>query len=180
VEYDGGTPPAGAAPWVVATFDDRGSTGAVALTITSRLADAEFLDRILFNLDPAFDPSALRFRQEYASGPFASAYVLTGADDLQAGGHTLFDIKLMFETDPGPGRFDAADSVSYTITGVPSLTADSFAFGSVGGSKTNLLTAAGLTCPTSFPTRRLPKMQPSGHANVPSWQSPAPHVCRLQ
>ena len=142
LEYLGGTPPTGTAPWVLATFDDHGSAGAVALTITSRLAAGEYLDRILFNFDPALDPTALRFSQDSATGAFVGAYVLKEANGLPGGGHTLFDIKLLFETSSGPGRFNGADSVSYTITGIPTLTAHSFDFGSVGGEPTNLPTAA--------------------------------------
>lgn len=177
VEYAGGTPPVGAAPWVVATFDDNGSAGAVRLTVTSRLADGEFLDRILFNLDPALDPAALSIRPESATGTFSAAYVLTGKDDLQAAGNSLFDVKLMFETGPGPGRFDGADSATYTITGIPTLTADSFAFRSVGGSISDLLTAThvlgmtpGIQIQTVTPT-------PGGWVTVPEPTSAVLGLC---
>ncbi|GAH74224.1 unnamed protein product, partial [marine sediment metagenome] len=58
IEFSGATPPAGAAPWLNATFDDGGSAGSVDLTLTAvNLVGSEFVNVWLFNLDPALNPT---------------------------------------------------------------------------------------------------------------------------
>jgi len=60
-EYSGATPPAGAGPWLRATFDDGGSPGAVTLTLTAlNLTGGEFVNDWMFNLDPRTRRSARR------------------------------------------------------------------------------------------------------------------------
>lgn len=125
-EFSGGQIPAGATPWLTATFDDGGSAGSVQLTLDSGLVANEFYSGIYFNLDPALDASALGFAYDGAStGPAAS--VSTGTDAFQADGDGLYDILFSFPTSNAGDRFGAGESVTYSITGA-GLTADDFAF----------------------------------------------------
>ena len=133
-EYASGAVPAGPGPWLAATFDDHGSSGSVTLTLTASLTGGgEFVSRVIFNLDPALDPGALAFSAQATSGTFAAPIISTGANAFSAGGGSAFDVLVQFDNSPPANRFDGGDSVSFTITGVPGLTAGSFAFSSVGG-----------------------------------------------
>ncbi len=135
VEFSGATPPAGAAPWLNATFDDEGSAGSVILTLTTtNLTGTEFVSDWMFNLDAALDPTALVFSSPTGTGNFADPDIYTGVDNFKADGDGYFDIKIAFETGDGANnRFGVGDAVEYTITGISSLTADSFYFLSAPG-----------------------------------------------
>jgi hypothetical protein len=135
-EYTGADAPAGPGPWLTATFDDGGSAGSVSLTVTSHLTDAEFVDTLLLNLDPALDPSGLEFSPAYGV-----ATVALGHNAFGAGGGSTFDVELDFAAAPSGSRFGAGDSVAYTITGIPTLTAKSFAYASNGGGPDLLIAA---------------------------------------
>lgn len=134
-EYSGATPPAGAAPWLNATFDDGGSPGSVTLTLsTPGLTDPEFVRRWLFNLDPLLNPTLLSFSAPLEIGSFAAPTIYTGVDTFKAGGDGYFDIKFAFSNSGGPNRrFGAGDAAIYTVTGIPTLAAASFNFESVNG-----------------------------------------------
>jgi hypothetical protein len=133
-EYSGATPPAGAGPWLRATFDDGGSPGSVSLTLTAlNLTGGEFVNDWLFNLDPALSAKSLNFAVANTTGTFATPVVVTGDDDLSAAGSTMFDIAIDFDNAPPVNRFGAGESITYTITGIPALTANSFNFLSVPG-----------------------------------------------
>jgi len=134
-EYTSGITPAGAAPWLTATFDDHGTAGSVTLTLNARLAGAsEFVTRVLFNLDPALDPARLTFSAPTKIGTFADAVVETGANAFSAGGGSRFDLQLTFDSSPPANRFGGTESATYTLGGIATLTANSFAFTSTGGS----------------------------------------------
>ena len=129
IEYSGATPPAGAGPWLRATFDDGGGSGTVTMTLTSlNLVSQEFVRFWHFNLDPAFDATNLVFSAPLKVGAFADPAINLGTDAFQAAGDGLYDIQLAFGFAPPSDRFGAGDSVSYTITGIPTLTANSFSF----------------------------------------------------
>ncbi|MBW7905396.1 MAG: hypothetical protein LC135_02770 [Phycisphaerae bacterium] len=130
VEFSGATPPAGAAPWLTATFDDGGSPGSVDLTLaTTNLVSNEFVFRWMFNLDPVLDPTSLSFSAPSKTGAFTDPVINTGVDSFMADGDGKFDIEVVFSNAGGPAnRFGAGDSVKYTITGIPGLTAASFDF----------------------------------------------------
>ena len=133
-DYTSGVVPAGAGPWMTARFDDHGTPGSVTLTITSNLAGgSEFVTRVLFNFDPTLNPAALTFSAPTKAGTFADPVVSAGADALSAGGGANFDLLVQFDNSPPANRFGGSESVTYTITGVPTLTAGSFAFTSTGG-----------------------------------------------
>ncbi len=132
VEFSGGTPPAGAAPWLNATFDDGGSAGSVILTLTAtNLTGTEFVSKWMFNLDTGLDPTDLVFSSPIKTGSFNNPDIYTDVDEFKADGAGYFDIEIAFATSGSGGgskRFGAGDVVEYTITGIDSLTAESFNF----------------------------------------------------
>ena len=73
-EYTGATPPAGAGPWLTATFED-GVPGTVLLTVTADLAPGEFVHRVMFNLNPSLSARHLIAQPLDAVGDFASPVV---------------------------------------------------------------------------------------------------------
>lgn len=142
-EYSGGTPPAGAAPWVRATFDDGGGSGSVTMKLDAlNLTGSEFVSKWLFNLDPALDPALLNFSVQSSTGAFATPSALTGIDAFGAAGNTKFDILVDFAVAPPADRFTAGDSITFQITGIPTLTAHSFSFLSIPGGKGPYISAA--------------------------------------
>lgn len=130
VEFSGGTAPEGAAPWLTVTLDDGGTPGSVDLTLAdTNLTDAEFVMEWELNLDPALDLNALVFSAPTKTGAFTDPIINTGVDAFMADGDGFFDIQFLFDNSDGaPTRFGVGDSVDYTITGIPSLTASSFDF----------------------------------------------------
>ena len=142
-EYSGATPPAGAGPWLRATFDDGGSPGAVTLTLTAlNLTGGEFVNDWMFNLDPALNPKSLSFAMQSSVGTFAPPVVLVGSDEFGAAGGTDFDIDIDFDNAPPANRFGAGESAQLLITGIPTLTAGSFNFLSSLGGQGPFFTAA--------------------------------------
>lgn len=145
MEFSGATPPAGAAPWLNATFDDGGSAGSVDLTLTAvNLVGSEFVDVWLFNLDPALNPTLLVFSAPSKTGSFTDPTISQSVDAFKADGDGWFDIEIDFASGGGAAtRFGPGEDVSYTITGIGSLTADSFDFlSSLGGGHGPFPTAA--------------------------------------
>lgn len=143
IEYSGGTPPAGNPPWLRATFNDFGGSGSVEMTLTAlNLTGSEFVNDWLFNLDPVLDPSALSFGVQSATSNFALPSVLTGSNAFKAAGNTSFDIKVDFAVATPPNRFDAGDSITFLVTGIPSLNANSFNFLSEPGGQGPFFSAA--------------------------------------
>ncbi|PTQ98830.1 putative secreted protein with PEP-CTERM sorting signal [Nitrosomonas nitrosa] len=134
-EFSGGTPPAGAAPWLTATFEDI-ALDTVRLTMsTSGLTGGEFVDGSGanfgwgFNIDPLLSASALNFT--FVSGNDANL-ISTGVDSFKADGDGFFDI--LFSWDPAPSsRFAAGQTSVYNITGIAGLDALDFNFNSVNG-----------------------------------------------
>ena len=131
LEFSGAVPPEGDLPWLIATFDDHGTTGSVDVTLeATNLTDAEFTFEWVLNLNPALDPTLLVFSEEPKTkiGEFTDPTISTGIDTFQADGDGFFDIQFMFSSaDGGDKRFGAGEAVEYTIEG-PDLTAYSFAF----------------------------------------------------
>jgi hypothetical protein len=127
IEFSGATPPAGAAPWLRASFDDGGTSGSVTMTLTPlNLVGSEFVRYWYFNLDPALAPTSLVFSAPVKAGTFTDPVLAVGVNAFQADGDGLYDIELAF-ANSGAERFGAGE-VSYTITGIPALTASSFNF----------------------------------------------------
>jgi hypothetical protein len=140
-EFSGGTPPAVTPnpPWLTVQFDDHGSTGAVDLTITAtNLTGSEFVSRLYLNIDPVLESllTATDFSLPTKTGSFGDVSITVDANNKKADGDGKYDILLSFPTaNSGAGRFGAGDAVSYTISSISSLTANSFNFKSVGSSK---------------------------------------------
>jgi hypothetical protein len=133
-EYTSGVTPAGPGPWLTATFDDHGSAGSVTLTLQGAFqSPSEFVTKVLFNLDPALDPSLLTFSAPAKAGAFADPVVAAGTNAFSAGGGSRFDVQLQFDNSPPANRFGGSEAVTYTIGGIPGLTAASFDFTSAGG-----------------------------------------------
>jgi hypothetical protein len=129
IEFSGATPPAGTAPWLRATFDDGGGSGSVTMTLTAlNLTGGEFVRFWDFNLDPALSPASLSFSAPSKTGTFVDPVIATGVNAFQADGDGLYDIRVEFDNAPPADRFGVGDSVQYTITGIPTLTASSFDF----------------------------------------------------
>lgn len=128
-EYSGGVAPASAAPWVVATFEDR-APGKVRLTIsTAGLSARENLASAYFNLDPALAPARLAVR--YAGGVKAQE-VTKGADCCRAGPDGRYD--LLFAYPAGEGfNADASSVYDLAYSGPGAFSAWSFGFLSASG-----------------------------------------------
>ena len=146
-----GPSPGGVTPWLNATFDDQGTAGDVILTITgTNLTSTEKVDEWYFNLDPTLDPDQLVFSSppnKSGSGAapwFDDPAITTGSNAFNADGDGWFDLVLGFETaDGGTRSFNNGDSVEYTISGIASLTANSFDFiSSPGGGEGEYITVA--------------------------------------
>lgn len=143
-EFSHGTPPAGSAPWIVATFDDGGTQGSVNLTMTAtNLISNEFISEWSFNFDPALDVTklAFSFNDDSLSTGSAADSVSTGVDAYKADGDGKFDIQFVFPTSASE-RFTAGELVTYKITSTESIVASSFDFGSAPGGGNGTFTSA--------------------------------------
>ena len=133
IEFSGAAAPVGTPPWLTATFDDHSSSGLVTMTLAAtNLTGSEFVSEWYLNLDPALDPTDLIFSAPTKTGVFTTPSISLHTDHFKADGDGKYDILLGFATSgggsPSPTRFDSADAVTYTITGISSLTASSFDF----------------------------------------------------
>ena len=130
-EFSGATAPIGIPPWLTATFDDQDTPGSVIMTlIATNLTGGEFVSGWYFNLDPVLAPmdaTDLIFSTPVITGSFTTPSISTGIDAFKADGDGKYDILLNFDTSGSIStRFTSGDAISYTITGISSLTADSF------------------------------------------------------
>jgi hypothetical protein len=137
VEFSGATAPVGPPPWLTISFDDGGGTGSVVMTVSnSGLTASEYVSQLDFNLDPALNPANLSFGTFTTMDTFAVPLITKDANNLQADGSGKYDVEFGFSTsnaDSGIHRFGAGESFSVTISGIGSLTANSFNFLSTGG-----------------------------------------------
>jgi hypothetical protein len=154
-EFSGATPPDGSTPWLTATLDDGDTAGSVDLTLeTTNLVEPEHVKVWLFNLDPAFDKddlALLSFSAPTKTGSFASPTISIGIDQFKADGDGYFDIEMVF-SNAASQHFGVGEKLEYTITGIPSLTVDSFDCGSASGGGTGVYPTAahvGSTGPTN-------------------------------
>jgi hypothetical protein len=144
IVYSGTVSPGGPPPWLTATFDDHDSAGSVTLTLTaSNLVTGEFAHEWYFNLDPSMDLDSLAIVQISKTGSFDNPTVTKDEDALKADGDGQFDILFDFaNSDGADARFTADDSVQFTLSGIGTLTVDSFDFTSVDHGLTGLYSAA--------------------------------------
>ena len=136
IEFSG-TPPAGPTPWLKVAFDDEGTPGSVLFELTAlNLVGSEFVSKLYLNLDPALDVTDLIFGSPTKVGAFNVPGVKLEEDGWNVAGSGRYDIRLKFATSNKGGgikRFGAGESLFFAISGIPTLTADSFNFLSTGG-----------------------------------------------
>jgi hypothetical protein len=127
----GETLPVDQPPWITAVFDDHGQQGSVSLTLTCvNLANNEYVSYWLFNLDPSMKPSKLKFTNLVKTGSFNTPSFWTGTNAFYINGEK-FDLYVSFSTTAGPlKRFNDVDSLKVEISGISTLTAQSFNFNS--------------------------------------------------
>jgi hypothetical protein len=133
IPFPGDLPPSGTAPWLTAIFDDHGGMGSVDLTITAtNLTGNEKVWEVYFNIDPELEQylGSLDFGDPTTvAGEFAPPTVSKNLNHYKADGDGFFDIEVAFAHNDGTGTtFETPDAVKYTITGISSLTANSFDF----------------------------------------------------
>jgi hypothetical protein len=80
---------------------------------------------LYFNLDPILNPTDLSIVNSGGTGP-APVSILTGVDAFKADGDGLYDIFVNLPT--STDTFGAGESLIFDITGIASLTANSFNF----------------------------------------------------
>lgn len=118
-EYSGGTPPAGARPWLTATIADQ-IPGTVVFTFTAEnLVADEFVSGAYFNLNPVYGAATtLDFSAATKTGSFLDPAVFLGTNEYGADGGGRFDVRLSFDVSGDAAqRFGAGDSVQFTVTG---------------------------------------------------------------
>jgi hypothetical protein len=145
-EFSAGTPPAGTAPWITATFDDSfGGPNTVRLFLTApNLVGTENVKEWNFNFDPSLDPTLLSFSVVGVPGSVPNA-INTGVDAFQADGDGMYDIQFDFPPPPGSfaARFTTGETVVYDLTYISPISASSFNFFSTpGGGQGTFLSAA--------------------------------------
>lgn len=137
--FCGAREPAGTPPWLVARFDDEGTSGSVKLNLSSEgLVDNEYVDRWHFNLNPLLDPAHLDIVADPRNAISATEIIRRGnnekAPKLRAASSGYYDIVFDFTNENssnGPSKFGEAFSLNYTIKGIDSLSALSFDFPSI-------------------------------------------------
>ena len=127
------------APWMRLTIDDEGSPGFVKMTFTvTNLASSEFISKWMLNLDTAMDPSSLVFSNPIRIGSFELPSISAGANAFNGAGTGKYDLLFGFATSnsgDGAKRFTDGDTLTYSVSGIASLTANSFdTIAATGGS----------------------------------------------
>ncbi len=125
--------PGGAGTWKTATFDDGGTPGSVTLTLdTAGLVGSECVTKWYFNLDPALDATDLVFSSPNVTlGSLLVDDISLGTNNFKAGSAGKYDILIEVSSGNSGGgakRFGVNESVQFTISGIASLTAQSFNF----------------------------------------------------
>jgi hypothetical protein len=131
IEFSGGTPPAGVAPWVTATITDTGPDAVTIAIVNGGLIGSEFTRGFYLNLNPAMNAANLVFGTPTQVGTFAIPSIDKGTDAFKADGDGFFDLRFNFAT-AAPQRFGAGESITWPVTGITGLDATDFDFLSVG------------------------------------------------
>jgi hypothetical protein len=119
--------PAGAAPWLSATF--VGAPGGVLMTLSNlNLAPTEKTSTFDFNLNPSRNPASLTFTFQSAFGSFTLPTISTGVDANKADGDGYYDIQLQFDVGGSSSSFDNGESLTYLIGGIAGLTDEDFEY----------------------------------------------------
>ena len=143
-----GTAPEGPPPWITASFSDV-SSGVVQMTISAAgMTSAESLGKLLLNLDPADNPTKLKFTYVSSTGSFTQPTITTGENKFKADGDGKYDVDLAFSLKAGK-IFTAGDSVTFNIsssgTVLNALDFDALSVASAGGGGP-FLAAANFDC----------------------------------
>ena len=127
--FSGSVPASPIKPWIDATFQTV-TLGTVRLTVTNlTLSGLENVDQLYFNLNSNLLPSKLTFKLMGESGAFNTPKVTTGVNKFQADGDGKYDILFTFNNGGSANnRFTAHESMTYYISGIPTLTAADFAY----------------------------------------------------
>ena len=149
LEFDhsfGSVAASGPTPWLTAVFDDGGSPGTVTLSlqVACTLGDADITE-LYFNLDPLLSPGALLITHTGGTGPAAKDIdIYTGVNAYQADGDGLYDIYIDLPPPPGnqAKRFEAGETLEFSISGIATLTALDFDFLSAPAGGAGPFTAA--------------------------------------
>lgn len=129
-EFSGGTPPAGAAPWITATIQNT-TPGTVLLTVANNgLGGSEFVSGFYLNLNPTFNPLNLSISYVSSVGTFAvpsiaSGTIERGTDSYKADGDGKYDLFFDFSLSSGT-TFGAGESITYQLSGISGLSANDF------------------------------------------------------
>lgn len=107
--------PAGAAPWLIATFEAQDLT-TVRLTMDSMLQDPnEFVSGWYFNLNTAYNASNLVFTEVSASGAAYATSIMQENNAYRANGERFYDIVFDMDIAPPTDRFNNTDQLVYDI-----------------------------------------------------------------
>ncbi len=129
-----GSTPSSTPPWLTATFADT-AANEVTLTLTVSLDVAsEFIDDVVFNVNPSILPSSLTITQLSGTLNNGIANTTQNAQNLPGGGSLGqgFDIGISWPTSNAADRFDGTESAVFKITGTSLSTAD-FNFANASG-----------------------------------------------
>lgn len=123
-----GTMPSGSLPWMDITITDGSTPGTVFLNINNlNITGSEKITQLYLNLNPNYSVSQLSFVNTGGTpGVFAPSPLL-GEDGFKADGDGKYDILLDFSQTPN-NAFTAGDTLSYKITGIPTLNALDFQY----------------------------------------------------
>ena len=144
----GSTAPDGPSPYGTITLEDGGTAGSVTMTVdvASTVGIADMI-QLYLNFDDSFSLANLAFAYSAGSpaGPEDTGISL-GSNAFQSDGDGKYDILFDFPTQNG-SRFNADESVVYSITSSDAITASSFNFLSdeAGGEGTYLVASKWLS-----------------------------------
>jgi hypothetical protein len=122
-----GTGPTSPGPWVDVTLKDS-SPGTVVLTISNlNIASSEKITELYLNLNPSFLATSLVFSNTGGSSGVFAPLPSLGLNMFKADGDGKYDILFDFGLTPSTA-FSTSDYLTYTITGIPTLTSSDFEF----------------------------------------------------
>jgi len=127
-----GTDPTSTAPWLTASFDDRGSVGSAYLTLTSHLdVPSEYIAKFVFNINP-FDSRSLTIKP--LSGPAVFISVGENAKQIDGTAGAGFDVLLSFPTAQGQ-RFEGDGTVATFLISMAGLDDSYFDYPNTGSAQ---------------------------------------------
>jgi hypothetical protein len=124
-----GTAPASTNAWMEAIVSDV-TNGTVQLTVSNlNLTGSENVDELYLNLNPTLDATKLNFTYLSDGGGFDLPFITKGTNSYKADGDGLYDILFSFtHSSDAQHQFTQGEYFTYTITGIPTLTAADFGY----------------------------------------------------